>query len=114
MGKISLDQLCDRLEIERPFGINLALAKGILKVNGKIIEEFNDSNPKWTIPENVIKGDQYLLFKHLIISEIKQPLVDDELQPYLLYFIESGLRIMKEEMDALTSMEDYRLSILNQ
>lgn len=111
-GKEILDRLCDEIEIERPLGINLAIAKGIAKANGKMSDNFKDNKPKWTIPDSVIKGNQFLLYKHLIIQEVAKPLDDDELQEYLLAFIEFGLRTIKTEMDELTSMEDYQLAIL--
>ena len=112
-GKEILDQLCDQIDIDRPLGINLAIAKGISKANGPVSNDFKDNKPKWTIPENVIKGNQFLLYKHLIIQELSKPLDDDEIQEYLLLFIESGLRIIKAEIDDQTSMEDYQLTILN-
>ncbi|KIV56075.1 hypothetical protein AM501_20605 [Aneurinibacillus migulanus] len=112
-GKEILEQLCETLEIERPQGIKLALAKGIAKATGRIKVEFKDSKPKWTIPENIIRDREFLLFKHLIINELQTPLNEEEVNQNMLLYIEYGLKIIKEDIENLSSMEDYRIKILN-
>jgi hypothetical protein len=113
-GKNILDELCNRLNIDRPNGIKLAFAKGLAKTVGKIENsEFNDNGQKWTIPDGIIRDKEYLLFKHLIINELQSPLNDDEVNKNLLLFIEKGLRIIENEINELSSLEDYRLTIFN-
>ncbi len=112
-GKETLDLLIEHLDCERPFAIKLALAKGLAKANGTVSPSQDYSNGKWTIPDNIIRDDDYLLFKHLIINEIGQPLSEDEIDKHMILFIEYGLQVIKQEIDELTSLEDYRIKILS-
>jgi hypothetical protein len=110
-GKEILDLIADIMEIERPMAVKIALAKGIAMSNGAVYDEFPGGN-KWTIPDNIIKDKEFLLFKHLIISEVNKPLNDEDLHKHMLSFIEKGLRILREIHRNKTSMEDFRLAIL--
>lgn len=111
-GKEILDRMCEHLEIERPLGVKIAFAKGIALSNGDLSTEFKDSKSKWTIPDNIIRDREYLLFKHLIIEEVNRSLNDEEINNFMLYFIEKGLRNILEEIENLSSMDDYRITIL--
>lgn len=112
-GKETLDLLCEVLEIDRPQGVKIALAKGIANATGKINDDFKDGKNKWTIPDNIIKDKEFLLFKHLIINEIHVALNEDEITQSMLLYIEYGLKIIKQEIDNLSSLEDYRIIVLN-
>jgi hypothetical protein len=112
-GKEILDTLCEVLEIERPHGIKIAFAKGLSKATGKVGGGYNDIKPKWTIPDNIIRDKDYLLYKHLIINELQTSLSDDEVNEHMLRFIEYGLRIIDEEIKILATIEDYRIKVLN-
>ncbi|PFV84629.1 hypothetical protein COL05_04875 [Bacillus sp. AFS059628] len=112
-GKETLDLLCEVLEIDRPQGIKIALAKGIANDTGKINDDFKDGKNKWTIPDNIIKDKEFLLFKHLIINEMQVALNEDEITQSILLYIEYGLKIIKQEVDNLSSLEDYRIIVLN-
>ncbi|KKK39220.1 hypothetical protein WQ57_05510 [Mesobacillus campisalis] len=111
-GKEILDRLADSLEIERPMAVKVALAKGLSISNGPILEDFPDGKNKWVIPDGIIKDKEFLLFKHLIINEVNNPLDDSDLHKHMLLYIEKGLRILKIELTNKTSMEDPRLAIL--
>lgn len=111
-GKVILDQVMDSLEVERPFAVKIALAKGISTSDGMITEDYSGGKNKWTIPDNIIKDKEFLLFKHLIINEVKTSLDDENLHKHMITFIEKGLRILKKELEEKTSMEDYRITIL--
>lgn len=111
-GKTILDTIVDALEIDRPTAIKIALAKGIATSKGPDNEEYSGGKNKWTIPDAIIKDKEYLLFKHLIINEIDEQLSDEEVQKYMLHYIENGLRKLEEIHQHKTSMEDFRLSIL--
>ncbi|MFK4997007.1 hypothetical protein ACI2OX_03850 [Bacillus sp. N9] len=88
-GKILLDKIADALDIDRPMAVNAALAKGIAISTGPVQEiTFNDNQPKWTIPDNIIKDKEFLLFKHLVINEINSSLNEDELHKHMTAFIE--------------------------
>lgn len=111
-GKTILDEFCEILEIDRPDTIKLALAKGIAITNGPVkIIDFPSSN-KWTVPEGIIKGNDYLLFKHLIFNEQKKTFTEEELAKQMVYFLEIGLRELQKIQRAKNSLEDIRLSIL--
>ncbi|EJV69659.1 MULTISPECIES: hypothetical protein [Bacillus] len=112
-GKETLDLLCEVLEIDRPQGIKIALAKGIANATGKINDDFKDGKTKWTIPDNIIKDKEFLLFKHLIINEMQVTLNEDEITQSMILYIEYGLKIIKQEIDNLSSLEDYRIIVLN-
>lgn len=112
-GKETLDLLCEILEIDRPQGIKIALAKGIANATGKINDDFKDGKNKWTVPDNIIKDKEFLLFKHLIINEMQVALNEDEITQNMLLYIEYGLKIIKQEIDNLSSLEDYRIIVLN-
>ncbi|MGO4890410.1 hypothetical protein ACJ2A9_21900 [Anaerobacillus sp. MEB173] len=112
-GKELLDNLCDRLEVERPFGIKIALAKGIAHANGTVEVNVIENKAKWTIPDNIIRDKEYLLFKHLLINELTTPLNEEEVNQTMLTFIEYGLRIISNELSEISSIEDYRIKVLN-
>lgn len=109
-GKEILDTLAAALEMERPTVVHVALAKGIAAEN-TLLEEFDQKN-RWTIPDNIIKEKDFLLFKHLIIQRVGRSLDDEELHKEMILLIENGLRIMKQLNDKKNSMEDLRLLIL--
>jgi hypothetical protein len=111
-GKQILDRLCEVLEIDRPYAIKIALAKGLSISNGEVNSDFSDSNQKWTIPDGIIRDKEYLLFKHLIINELEKALTEDEVHHHMILYIEYGLRIIEKEIESLSSLEDYRLTIL--
>ncbi|KRF01091.1 hypothetical protein ASG89_26140 [Paenibacillus sp. Soil766] len=112
-GKEILESLCDALEIERPLALKIALAKGITQgVKNEGLEQFKDNKDKWTIGEGLIKDKDYILFKHLIINEQNQALNDDEVSDFFLLYIEVGLRVIKRNLTDQTSLEDFRIKIL--
>lgn len=111
-GKQMLDEVAELLEIDRPQSVKIALAKGIsISQSEPNLDPINGGN-KWTIPDNVIKGQEFTLFKHLIINEAQRSLNDDELHQYMLAYIEQGLREIKRINESKTSMEDIRLMII--
>jgi hypothetical protein len=111
-AKEILENVCSVLEIERPLGVKMALAKGIAA--------FTDAHSftqvgegKWSVPDGIIRGNDYLLFKHLIINEINMTLNEEETNKYFGLFIETGLSVIKYEISQLSSIEDYRITILD-
>lgn len=113
-GKEILERLIAALDVDRPTAIKIALAKGLAIADGIPL---TTTQPKtsvnnWTIPEGIIKDKDYLLFCHLIINEFKTVLTPNDINQYMLLFIESGLQEIKKELDELSSLEDYRIKIL--
>lgn len=110
-GKQILDKVVNILEIERPMGVKLALAKGLSVSKGPVDEDYSGKN-KWTIPDNIIKDKEFLLFKHLIVNEVNSSLNDEELHKYMIVYIEIGVRELEQNLNGKSSMEDFRLCIL--
>lgn len=113
IGKEILDLLTETLEVERPQAVKIALAKGIAKTSGLVEKPEKDGKKGWEIPDNIIKDKEYLLFKHLIINEAQRPLSEEELKQCMEAYIEFGLRIIKQELETLSSIDDYRIKVLN-
>lgn len=111
-GKILLDELTEQLELERPFVIQIALAKGIQKSDGIPEVSHEKGIKKWTIPDNIIKDDNFILFKYLIQNEARRPINNDELHEYMITFIELGLRELSKINQEKASMEDLRIAII--
>jgi hypothetical protein len=111
-GKEILDKLAETLEVDRPMAVKIALSKGISISTGPVLEVYDGGQDKWTIPDNIIKDKEFLLFKHLIINEVNLPLDETELHKHMLAFIEKGLRRLNDDLKTKTSMEDFRLTIL--
>ncbi|WP_166244003.1 hypothetical protein [Paenibacillus turpanensis] len=110
-GKELLDSLCVRAEVERPVALKIALAKGIA-LGRYELEPPKDDKPKWTIPDGLIKDREYLLFKHLIIQEQQKSLDEETVSDYVLAYIEAGLRALQKVTEEQTSLEDFRIKML--
>ncbi|GAA0503188.1 hypothetical protein GCM10008986_33530 [Salinibacillus aidingensis] len=111
-GKEILDLLSENIEVERPQAVKIALAKGLSISNGPILEDYSQDKNKWTIPDNIIKDKEYLLFKHLIINEIGSHLAEDQINNHMLAYIEKGLREIEQIINNKSSLEDLRIAIL--
>ncbi|MEX3623292.1 hypothetical protein [Viridibacillus arvi] len=111
-GKDILDSISNILEIERPQTVKIALAKGISITNGPVQTKSFHSENKWTLPEGIIKDNDYLLFKHLIINEQEQSFDDNEISKQMQFFIEIGLRELQQIDQHKTSLDDFRIAIL--
>jgi len=111
-GKELLDSLCEKLEIERPLGVKIAIAKGL--AHGGVLnkDEYKDGKPRWEIPDSIIKEREYLLFKHIIINETQKVMSAEEINEMLLLSFESGIRILTNELAEQTSLEDSKIKIL--
>lgn len=100
-------------EDERSPIIQLALAKGIANISDNLIEPIKyNSSGTWTVPENLIKDPEYVLFKHLIINEYKKPISDQDMNKYFAFLIESGLRLILKSIESKTDFDDLRIQIL--
>ncbi|QHT48507.1 hypothetical protein M662_19120 [Bacillus sp. SB49] len=109
-GKELLENAINSLDLDRPLVIKIALAKG-LAYNGEF--EFNtDSTPKWPIPEGIIKNNEYLMFKHIIINNLQKTIEDQEVSTYMLHYLEKGLRVIDSVIKEKNSLEDSRFVIL--
>ncbi|WP_280771825.1 hypothetical protein [Salipaludibacillus daqingensis] len=113
-SKKILDSLCDHLECERPYGLKIALAKGIANYEGQQVNLSSISGEKWTIPDNIIKGEDFLLFKQLIINETNTTFEDSGLEKTMAHFIELGLGVIEDEINNLSALEDYKTTLIKE
>lgn len=111
-GKIIVDDLTEKLSLDRPLVIQIALAKGIQLANGLPEENIDKGVNKWTIPDNIIKENYFILFKYLIQNEVQKPINSYELHELMINYIEFGLRELAKINKEKTSMEDIRLAII--
>jgi len=111
-GKEILDLITNILEVERPMAVKIALARGLAISTGPVNEEFHMGFNRWTIPDNIIKEKEFLLFKHLVINELNESLDDEEIHKHLIKYIEKGLRKLKEDYEQKSSLEDFRLMMI--
>lgn len=112
-GKLILDDITEQLDMERPIVIQIALAKGIQNSDKLQSFVYDKGSNKWTIPDNIINEENFLLFKHLIQNEEGRSLDNIELHEYLIEYIELGLRQLDQISKEKTSLEDLRIAILN-
>jgi len=109
-GKDLLDIVTSDLSIDRPLTIKVALAKALSSTMTVSVD--TSSVPKWSIPEGIIKNEDYLLFKHLIFEHESRALDDSELNKQFLFLIEKGIRILNKEIRSKNSLQDSRSAIL--
>lgn len=112
-GKLILDDITEQLDMERPIVIQIALAKGIQNSDKLQSFVYDKGSNKWTIPDNIINEENFLLFKYLIQNEEGRSLDNIELHEYLIEYIELGLRQLDQISKEKTSLEDLRIAILN-
>ncbi len=113
-AKDIIDSLKVILEIEEnPPIVKLALAKGISLLKGPQEISKYPTEGQWLVPENIIKDDEFLLFKHLLINEYKQIFSNSEIHKYFAYMIEMGSRELKRIDEEKSSIEDFRTAIFS-
>lgn len=104
----------DLSQNERPLALKLAFAKGIAADELPIFSEKKAKETKdFEFNTLVIGRDlERTLIKHLIINKIQKTIDhENELDHYILTFIEHGLKIMVNEIESLTSMDNYLLHL---
>jgi hypothetical protein len=111
-SKEILENLCGMLEVERPLAVKIALAKGIASYDKMHTLSHNGSG-KWAVPDGIIRGNEFILYKHLMINELDKMLDEDETNKFLGLFIEKGLLVIKQELSEISSLQDYRITILD-
>ena len=112
-AKDMIDSIMGTLEIsQRPTVIKLALAKGIAIADGPQTPKSFSTSKGWAFDLSIIKEQELLLFKHLIINEQQRIIDSEELENYIVYYIETGVRELIRIEREKNSVEDYRLAIL--
>jgi len=92
---------------ERPDALRIAFAKGLTA------DSLPDENEKkdWSdfeAPTTAIaKENNLLLFKHLMINRLGKKIPDEEIEKYISLFIDHGLKVMYQEIQNLTHMDNY-------
>lgn len=111
-GHEYLPNVMVELGIDRPLALKIALAKGIASETLPK-EEKKESSDFIFNTDVVAKDDELLLVKHLIINKLKRKISDQEIDKYILYFIEHGLEIMNDEINKLSNLDNYLLYLMN-
>lgn len=110
-GVDHLSKVIEELNMERPDVIRIAFSKGLREFEG--IPEDKGGKKTFTFPINVLgKTFDFVLYKHLIIDKIRKKIEDEDLLNYLRLYIEEGLRIMSDEIDELTNLDNYLLKLV--
>jgi hypothetical protein len=114
VGQTRLYRAMSELQMNdrRPEVLRIALAKGLAECEE--VPEKPGGKVGWEIPHGVVaRGDEYLLFKHLIITRLQRPIDDDEVDDFMLRYIEKGLEIMEQEIDSLSDLDNYVLYLVS-
>lgn len=112
-GEDKLITIMSELELndKRPEALRLAFVKGIASLDKP--PEKRDRKTRFVIPEGVIaRGDDYILYKHMIIEKVGQPLDAKAIDDYMLRYIEEGLEIMASEIESLSNLDNYLLYLI--
>jgi hypothetical protein len=113
-GEEKLLKVMSELDLHdrRPDALKLAFVKGLVSIDG--VPEKKERKTSWVIPEGVVaRGEDYLVFKHLIIEKVGQPLDAKSIDDYMLRYIEEGLEVMVNEIESLTSLDNYLLYLID-
>lgn len=112
-AKEMVDRIMGTLEInQRPVVIKLAIAKGIAMSTGAEPPNSYNTSKGWSFDLSIIKEQELLLFKHLIINEQQRSITSEELDHYIEFYVEKGIRELVRIEEEKNSLEDYRLAIL--
>lgn len=112
-GKEIIDRLMAILNINhRPTIVKIALAKGIAISEGPEPIQSYPTKDNWLFGDGIIKGNEYLLFKHLIINEQQLQIEQDMIDKYFVHYIEKGLRELNRIEKEKNSLEDFRLALI--
>lgn len=110
-----INELKNHLNCSRPEAIEIALAKGIASNQSMAYSNTSSAMKKWEVPVNIIKDDKYILYRQLIIEELKKDdLSEEELKQYFIQYIEHGAKVIQMEFNRMNGLSDYRIEILNQ
>lgn len=109
-GKQLLDYFAYALSVDRPFIMRLAISKGLSSHRNIEITNQSDGN-RWEIPD-FFTVDEYNLYSHIIINQVKRVLSAEEINNEILKQIERGLRILDQIQKEKNSLDDLRLAIL--
>lgn len=113
-GEEKLITIMSELEFndKRPEALRLAFVKGIASLEK--LPEKKERKTRFVIPDGVIaRGDDYILYKHMIIEKVGQPLDAKAVDDYMLRYIEEGLEIMASEIESLSNLDNYLLFLIN-
>jgi hypothetical protein len=113
-GEEKLITIMSELELneKRPEALRLAFVKGIASLETP--PEKKERKTRFVIPDGVVaRGDDYILYKHMIIEKVGQPLDAKTVDDYMLRYIEEGLEMMATEIESLSNLDNYLLFLIN-
>ncbi|QYR20986.1 hypothetical protein KZ483_25140 [Paenibacillus sp. sptzw28] len=112
-GEEKLIRIMAELELndKRPEALRLAFVKGLVSFDSP--PERKERKTRFVIPDGVVaRGDDYILFKHLLVERVGQALDAKSVDDYMLRYIEEGLDIMAKEVDSLSDLDNYLLYLI--
>lgn len=113
-GEEKLIKVMSQLELseKRPEALRLAFVKGLVGTEG--VPEKKERKTRFVIPDSVVaRGDEYILYKHIIMDRVGEPLDAKSVDDYMLRFIEEGLEIMDREINSLSDLDNYMLYLID-
>jgi hypothetical protein len=114
-GEEILHRVMSELDLteKRPDALRIAFTKGLRDYRG-VPEKKERKSSKFVIPNGVIaRGIEYLLYKHLLINKVNKKLEEKEVDNYILLYIEEGLELMNKEMNELSNLDNYLLTLVD-
>ena len=93
----------------QPFSLSkIAIALSVASDNPLSENDFNTNNEGLELNRQTITGDHDTLFKSLIISDLKQPITDEEYFPkYLKAHIDRGAILLESEFKYSKNLIDH-------
>ncbi|MFP4978263.1 hypothetical protein ACE6ED_22850 [Paenibacillus sp. CN-4] len=97
---------------KRPEALKLAFVKGLVSNEG-VPEPKERVKSDFMIGDGVIaRGEEYILYKHILIDKIGQPLDAKKIDELILRYLEEGLEIISTEIDSLSDLDNYLLYLV--
>jgi len=111
-GDKYLEEIRAELDIDRPSALRLAFAKGIASETRP--NEEKRPMPTREFPSSVIaKGKEMTLIKHLMINKLRRKIEEEEVENYILIFVEHGLEEMYKEIQQISDADNYLFYLLD-
>lgn len=113
-GEEKLLKIMSELELndKRPEALRLAFVKAIASLES--LPEKKDRKTRFVIPDGVVaRGNDYILYKHMIIEKVGEPLDAKSIDDYILRYIEEGIEIMINEIEGLSDLDNYLLYLID-
>ncbi|MFC3800956.1 hypothetical protein [Cohnella sp. GCM10012308] len=97
---------------KRPEALKLAYVKGL--TFDSIPPKREGKKTKHEVGSGVLaKGEEYMLYKHIMMEKLGEPLDESGFDDYMVRYIEQGLDTICEEIDSLSDLDNYFLYLVS-